>query len=93
MCGKRYPDEFKIEAVKQVTDRGHSAADDAQRLGISKHSLYQWIKRFGVPEAKRAKARSQQMEFGGGSPNAGADSGLTSLPRRAARFPARRSRG
>ena len=24
MSGKRYPEEFKIEAVKQVIDRGHS---------------------------------------------------------------------
>jgi transposase len=40
MSGKRYPDEFKIEAVKQVTDRGHSAADVAKRLGISQHNLY-----------------------------------------------------
>ena len=23
MSGKRYPEEFKIEAVKQVTDRGY----------------------------------------------------------------------
>ncbi|MGL5527103.1 MAG: transposase, partial [Plesiomonas shigelloides] len=27
MSGKRYPEEFKIEAVKQVVDRGHSVAD------------------------------------------------------------------
>lgn len=33
MSGKRYTDEFKIEAVKQVTERGHSVADVAQRLG------------------------------------------------------------
>ncbi|MCA3200384.1 MAG: transposase, partial [Burkholderia sp.] len=26
MSGKRYTDEFKIEAVKQVTERGHSVA-------------------------------------------------------------------
>ncbi|WP_222105366.1 transposase, partial [Denitromonas ohlonensis] len=26
MSNKRYPEEFKIEAVKQVTERGHSAS-------------------------------------------------------------------
>jgi len=42
MSGKRYPDEFKIEAVKQVTDRGHTT----RRLMLpsgwesSQHSLY-----------------------------------------------------
>jgi transposase len=63
MSGKRYPDEFKIEAVKQITDRGHSAADVAKRLGISQHSLYQWTKQFSVPEAERAESRGQQEEI------------------------------
>ena len=26
MSGKRYSEEFKIEAVKQVVDRGHSVS-------------------------------------------------------------------
>jgi len=45
MSGKRYPEEFKIEAVKQVTERGHTSAEVAARLGVSAHSLYQWVKR------------------------------------------------
>jgi transposase len=53
MSGKRYPEEFKIEAVKQVTDRGHSAAEVAGWLGISQHSLYQWIEQFSVPAGER----------------------------------------
>ena len=63
MSGKRYPDEFKIEAVKQVTERGHAVVDVAKRLGVSQHSLYQWIKQFGVPAAQRAEARGQQEEI------------------------------
>lgn len=31
MSSKRYTEEFKIEAVKQVTDRGHSAPDVTKR--------------------------------------------------------------
>lgn len=27
MSSKRYPEEFKVEAVKQVTEKGHSVAD------------------------------------------------------------------
>ncbi|MGV1110484.1 transposase, partial [Xanthomonas translucens] len=27
MSSKRYTQEFKVEAVKQVTERGHSVAD------------------------------------------------------------------
>lgn len=29
MSGKRYPEDFKIEAVKQVVDRGHSTSSVA----------------------------------------------------------------
>jgi transposase len=35
MSGKRYPEEFKIEAVKQVVDRGHSVSSVATRLDIT----------------------------------------------------------
>lgn len=33
MSGKRYTDEFKIEAVRQVNERGHRVADPAVRSG------------------------------------------------------------
>jgi len=35
MNGKRYPEEFKIEAVMQVTIAGHRVAEVAQRLGAT----------------------------------------------------------
>lgn len=44
MSQKRFPEEFKIEAVKQITQRGHSVAEVSARLGVSQHSLYKWIK-------------------------------------------------
>lgn len=47
MSGKRYPEEFKIEAVKQVTDRGYKVGEVAKRLGITTKSLHDWIKRYG----------------------------------------------
>jgi transposase len=63
MSGKRYTEEFKIEAVKQVTEREHAAAEVAARLGVSAHSLYQWIKRYSVPPAERQAADEQQAEM------------------------------
>lgn len=36
----RYPAEFKAEAVKQVTERGHGVVDVAKRLGMSDKSIY-----------------------------------------------------
>lgn len=44
---KRYTEEFKIEAIKQVTERGYSVTDVADRLGTTTHSLYAWLKRYG----------------------------------------------
>lgn len=63
MSSKRYTEEFKIEAVKQVTDRGHSAPDVAKRLGISQPTLYQWIKKYSLPEAERLAQESQMAEI------------------------------
>lgn len=52
MSGKRYPEEFKIEAVKQVVERGHSISDVAKRLDVTTHSLYAWVKKHG-PDSKQ----------------------------------------
>ncbi len=40
MSSKRYPEEFKIEAVKQVTEKGRRVAEVAAHLGTTTHSLY-----------------------------------------------------
>ena len=45
MSGRRYTDEYKAEAVKQVLEKGHSTPEVAVRLGINKHSLYDWVQR------------------------------------------------
>jgi len=47
MSSKRYAEEFKIEAVRQVTERGHSVAEVSSRLGTTTHSLYAWIRKYG----------------------------------------------
>ena len=40
--GKRYTEELKREAVKQVVERGYSVAEVAERLGICTKTLYHW---------------------------------------------------
>lgn len=55
MSNPRYTEEFKIEAVKQMTDRGHSVAEVAARLGVSGYSLYQWIKYYSKATAYFAR--------------------------------------
>jgi transposase-like protein len=44
MSNQRYSPEFKDEAVRQVVNRGYSVPEVAERLGVSSHSLYKWIK-------------------------------------------------
>ena len=63
MTSKRYTEEFKIEAVKQVTDRGYSVADVAKRLGTTTHSLYAWMKRYGKPSPQQANRPDDKAEI------------------------------
>ena len=44
MSSQRYTPEFKDEAVRQIVDRGYSVAEVSERLGVSAHSLYKWVK-------------------------------------------------
>lgn len=38
MNAQRYPEEFRIKAVKQISEHGYSVA--GRRLGVSTHGLY-----------------------------------------------------
>jgi len=44
---KRFDREFKISAVKMVTEGGHKAAEVARSLGIDAGRLYLWKKQLG----------------------------------------------
>ena len=37
-----FSDEFKRDAVAQITERGYPVAEVYERLGVSQHSLYAW---------------------------------------------------
>jgi transposase len=63
MGGKRYTEEFKVEAVTQVSERGHPVAEVASRFGVTTHSLYQWIKKYSTSVPERAAAQDQQAEL------------------------------
>ena len=56
MASKRFTDEFKAEAVKQVSERGYTVTEVAERLGVSSHSLYGWLRERGISrEVRKAK--------------------------------------
>ena len=37
-----FSDDFKRDAVAQITERGYPVAEVSKRLGVSLHSLYEW---------------------------------------------------
>ena len=59
MSSKRFTEEFRIEAVKQVTERGHSVKDVSERLGVSTWSLYNWIKEYSTPASVKQADQDQ----------------------------------
>ena len=63
MAGKRYTQEFKVAAVKQITQEGHSIPDVARRLGITTKSLYNWWTRYGdnAPEYEANQAQEGEL--------------------------------
>jgi transposase len=61
MNHKQFTEEFKIEAARQVTERGFAVKEVAARLGVSTWSLYQWIKRYGIPAEKRLEAELKRV--------------------------------
>src|SRR4029079_11145260 len=63
MSSKRYAEEFKIEAVKQITERRYPVAGVSARLGVSQHSLYKWVKEYSQAEPVRCETQSQQAEL------------------------------
>lgn len=40
MSGKRYPEEFEIAAVLQITEGGYTVSEVARRLDVMVDSLY-----------------------------------------------------
>ena len=58
MSSQRYTPEFKDEAVRQVVDRDYTVPEVSERLGVSAHSLYKWIK-----DIKPDKTEQQTAEL------------------------------
>ncbi|WIJ23855.1 IS3 family transposase [Devosia sp. RR2S18] len=47
-----FSDEFKRDAVRQITERGYPVSEVSQRLGVSAHSLYEWRKKYASDVSK-----------------------------------------
>ena len=51
-----FSDDFKRDAVAQITERGYPVSEVSDRLGVSKHSLYAWKRKF----AKTASGETEK---------------------------------
>ena len=56
MSSQRYSPEFKDEAVRQIIERGYTVAEVSERLGVSSHSLYKWVKAVKPDKTERDTA-------------------------------------
>jgi transposase len=67
MSRVNFSDDFKRDAVSQITERGYPVAEVSQRLGVSTHSLYAWKKKFGSAsggdDGKDAEIRRLKREL------------------------------
>ncbi|SMD12549.1 transposase [Rhizobium sp. RU36D] len=52
MSKSNFSEDFKRDAVRQITERGYPVAEVSQRLGVSQHSLYEWKKKFAASNGK-----------------------------------------
>ena len=64
MGSQRYSPEFKDEAVRQVLERGYPVREIAERLGVSSHSLYTWVRsaKPGKPDPGGQELREAKSE-------------------------------
>jgi transposase len=62
MSRPRFTPEFKEEAVRQVTQRGYAVKDVAERLGVSTHSLYNWIRAARPKNAEADELAATKLE-------------------------------
>jgi len=64
---KNYSREFKIEAVRLITDRGYSIAEASRNLGIEYSVLRRWKKQFendpnfAFPGKGKLKPQDEEM--------------------------------
>lgn len=62
-----FSDEFKRDAVAQITERGYPVGEVSKRLGVSCHSLYMWRRQFAKAasgdSSKDAEIRQLKREL------------------------------
>ncbi|MEI8012472.1 MAG: transposase [Candidatus Omnitrophota bacterium] len=60
---RRFDRDFKVSAVKMVTEGGHKAAEVARSLGIHEGQLYNWKKKFSDQGEKAFPGKGHLTEL------------------------------
>jgi transposase len=60
---KRFDRDFKISAVKMITQEGHKASEVARSLGIHANQLYNWKKKFSDDGEKAFPGKGHLTEL------------------------------
>ena len=61
MVRERFAEEFRQEAVRQVTERGYTVTDVSKRLGVSAQSLYKWLRAANPSDQHKDKAELAEV--------------------------------
>ncbi len=61
MSNRKYTEEFKAEAIKQVTERGYKVREVSERLGISSKSLYLWLRLTMGSNSKQGQGSDSEL--------------------------------
>ncbi len=63
MSNPRFTQEFRDEAVRQVTERNYPAREVAERLGVALNTLYIWIRKSRPAKAEAEGLAAQRQEI------------------------------
>lgn len=59
MSSTKLSDDFKRDAVAQITERGYPVREASERLGGSAYSLYAWKKKFAKASSGDAEKEAE----------------------------------
>ena len=62
MSKQRYSREFKLEAVKLVTEQGYPKAEVARRLGVTGKTISDWVSQFADETSPETAAPSDELK-------------------------------
>ena len=63
MSRKRYSKQFKLDAVRLVTEQGYSVNRAGEAVGVCHTTIAEWVRRFGEQSAPRTEFASAKDEL------------------------------